>query len=243
MKKDTDKVKYITDFFKELVFKESTHEYFLNSNSVSISVSGIVHKFVIPFDIEGKSYSTAKKMCLSQEEIKEQWKKKAEDACTQGTKVHKFAEQYTFNRQHKPTDGYERAVVNFFKCLPEHIIPVAVEVKMYHKKYVFAGTCDTLLFNKITGNYILTDFKTNYDLFKNFARQKLLGCFSDLLENNFNKYQIQLSLYQLLFEQTGLKIEDRRIIHLKESGDFLIYKTEDYTERLQYYLENGYNRN
>ena len=64
-----------------------------------------------------------------------------------------------------------------------------------------------------------------------------------LLENNFNKYQIQLSLYQLLFEQTGLKIEDRRIIHLKESGDFLIYKTEDYTERLQYYLENGYNRN
>ena len=578
MNEDTDKVKYITDFFKELAFKESTHEYFLNSNSISISVSGIVHKFVIPFDIEGKSCSTAKKMCLSQEEVKEQWKKKAEDACTQGTKVHKFAEQYTFNRRYKPTNGYERAVTNFFKCLPEHIIPVAVEVKMYHKKYVFAGTCDTLLFNKTTGNYILTDYKglplstpiftnngwktmgtisikdkvydkegklcsiknissihnkkclkikfnngeeiisdfehrwevsransvwskdyvmttqeikefiddkkqngkyntginilkiknpkplynksiklpidpyvfgvwlgdghkidgkitqankkvwddierrgyklgkdvsqnnsgkaqtrtvfglaaqlrllglknnkhvpsiflqgseeqriellrgfmdadgyfnkkrkrfvitttknnqvefsvqllgslgikstvipclkycnnkeiqgwdicfytslnpflnrnedikvykkqnnqdyrniisveevntlptkcievdseshtylyghsfikthnTNYDLFKNFARQKLLGCFSDLLENNFNKYQIQLSLYQLLFEQTGLKIEDRRIIHLRESGDFLIYKTEDYTERLQYYLENEYNRN
>lgn len=113
MKKDTDKVKYITDFFKELVFKENSHEYFLNSNSVSISVSGIVHKFVTPFDTEGKSYTTAKKMCLSQEEVKEQWKKKAEDACIQGTKVHKFAEQYTFNRRYKPTDGYERAVTKF----------------------------------------------------------------------------------------------------------------------------------
>ena len=57
---------------------------------------------------------------------------------------------------------------------------------MYHKKYKFAGTCDTLLYNTHTGKYILTDYKTNEDLFKNFAGERLLHCFSDLLKNKQN---------------------------------------------------------
>ena len=234
----TPEVKYINHFFQGLEFDEPTHRYSLNGVSIPVSVSGIVNKFKKPFPFEEKSRKKALEEGVTQQEIKDRWTNKKNKACELGTRVHLFGEKYTFDRNIVAQDGYEEAIVKFWDCLPSHIVPVMVEVRMYHKKYRFAGTCDTLLYNTHTGKHILTDYKTNEDLFKNFAGERLLHCFSDLLKNDFNCYQIQLSLYQLLFEQTGLQIEDRRIIHLNPNGDFKLYQTEDYTDRLLYYLEN-----
>lgn len=238
-----EKIKHIDQFFEGLEFEESSHRYSLNNKPFSISVSGIVNKFVKPFDIYNKSLEIAEREGRCQEDILQEWEYKRNKACELGTNVHLFGEQYTFNKGLKPNNGYEKAIVKFFNVIPEWVIPAKVELKMYHKKYLFAGTCDTLLYNTRTENWIITDYKTNEDLLKNYGGQGLLGCFSDLLENNLNKYQIQLNLYQILFEQTGFKIEERRIIHLLPDGEFMNYKTEDYTDRLQYYLENDFNRN
>ena len=38
----------------------------------------------------------------------------------------------------------------------------------------------------------------------------MLERFSNLLENSFNKYQIQLSYYQILLEQTGIEVSSRK---------------------------------
>lgn len=232
------KIDYINNFFSGIEFDEPAHSYTFGGSTISISVSGIVNKFKKPFPFEEKSLKVALREGVSQQEIKDRWNEKKDKACELGTKVHLFGELYTFDRSLTPQDGYEEAIVKFFECLPPHIIPVMAEVRMYHKKYHFAGTCDTLLYNTQTDKYTLTDFKTNIDLFKSFAGERLLHCFSDLLKNNFNSYQIQLSLYQILFEQTGLKIEDRRIVHLLPDGEFKLYQTKDYTERLIDYLEN-----
>lgn len=61
--------------------------------------------------------------------------------------------------------------------------------------------------------------------------------FDHLLENDFNKYQIQLSLYQLMFEQTGIKISSRKLIWVKADGNFEVHETDDYTETLKEYLK------
>lgn len=230
---------FFQNFFKGLEFEEQSHRYSLGSKPLSLSVSGIVKKFVNPFDTAGKSLKKALEEGLIQAEILDRWEKKKNTACDFGTSVHLFGENYTFNRELKPSNGHEEAIVKFFSKLPPYIIPAMTELQMYHKDYLFAGTCDTLLFNSKTGNFILSDYKSNKELFKNFGGQKLLGCFSDLLENNFNKYQIQLSLYQILFEQTGYKIEERRVIHLLPDGEFYAYKAEDYTDRLKNYLEKN----
>ena len=109
---------------------------------------------------------------------------------------------------------------------------------MYHKKYLFPGTMDILLYNLITGEYIIADYKTNKDLFKNYNNQKMLGVFSNMLETPFSKYVIQLSLYQILLQQiSGIKISSRKIIWLKDDGDYVLYDAEDLTETLNKELE------
>lgn len=230
---------FIDYFFGGLTFEEEKHKYSLGGKPFSLSVSGIVSRFSKPFDSEGNSLRVAEREGVSQQEILDRWKKIADEACELGTDVHLFGENYTFDRTLKPSNGYEKAIVKLFEKIPPHIVPVKSELRMYHKEYLFAGTCDNLFFNTHTGKYLLTDFKTNKDLYKNFGGEKLLGVFDDLLDNSFNKYQIQLSLYQLLFEQTGYKVEERRLIHLLPNGEFIAYQTADYTDRLSSYLEKN----
>jgi hypothetical protein len=43
---------------------------------------------------------------------------------------------------------------------PEWIVPVGVEIKMYHKVFRLPGTADILLFTK-NQEYIIVDYKTN----------------------------------------------------------------------------------
>ena len=128
--------------------------------------------------------------------------------------------------------GQERAVIKFWNDLPEHVVPLILELQMYHKQYMYAGTADVPLYNKKTKTVIIADYKTNKDLFKNFRGKKLLHPFTDLLDNPFNKYQIQLSYYQLLFEQVGLNVSSRKIIWLKKDGEYEVFDTVDYTEKL-----------
>nr|DAK47305.1 MAG TPA: Exonuclease V [Caudoviricetes sp.] len=94
----------------------------------------------------------------------------------------------------------------------------------------------TFLFGK---NFCVTH-NTNQDLFKNYKGKRLLTPFDDLEDNPFNKYQLQLSLYQILFEQTGFKIENRALIWVKEDGTYEIYRTNDYRDRLIEHLNKNY---
>ena len=155
----TPEVKYINHFFQGLEFDELTHRYSLNGVSIPVSVSGIVGNFKKPFPFEEKSKKVALQEGVTQQEIKDRWTNKKNKACELGTRVHFFGEKYTFDRNIAAQNDYEEAIVKFWDCLPSHIVPVMVEVRMYHKKYRFAGTCDTLLYNTHTGKYILTDYK------------------------------------------------------------------------------------
>ena len=79
---------------------------------------------------------------------------------------------------------------------------------------------------------LIPTHNTNEDLFKNYKGKTLLEPFSNLLDSPFNKYQLQLSMYQLLFEQCGYEVESRRIIWLKPNGVYENFKTEDLTQEL-----------
>ena len=79
---------------------------------------------------------------------------------------------------------------------------------------------------------LIPTHNTNEDLFKNYKGKTLLAPFEDLLDSPYNKYQLQLSMYQLLFEQSGFEVESRRIIWLKPNGTYENFKTEDLTQKL-----------
>lgn len=230
--------KYILSFYEELKFDDEHHQYFVNEEKIKFSVSGLIKKFVVPFNTKVVSGIVANIRKVPQKVIIKEWNTKRDIACKRGTEIHLFGELYPFNKHLKPRNGYEKAVVKFWNDLPSYVIPVLVELQMYHKEYMFAGTADIVLYNTKTDTFIIGDYKTNEDLFKNYKGKKMLKPFEFLLDNPFNKYQLQLSFYQILFEQLNLKVSSRKIIWLLPNGEYKLYDTKDYTKILKNYLKN-----
>lgn len=229
----------ILNFFNALEFDEPNHIYSIKGKRINSSVSKIIKNFVKKVNFNDIAISIDKRDNLPLGTTSTLWDLNSKVSLAIGTKTHFFGEMYVFNRKLKPTSKYEEAVVKFWQDLPDHIVPVEMELKMYHKDYLFAGTGDILLYNKNTGQYIIGDYKTNKDLFKNHKEQKMLGIFSNLLDMPLNHYQLQLSFYQILFEQIGLNVEGRKIIWLKPNGNYEMYDTDDYTDILKEYLKNN----
>lgn len=231
--------KDILQFFKDLEFNEEQHKYSIKGNRIKVSVSGIIKNFVKPFDSKGISKRVAQRRGVSQKQVLKEWDTEKTKACKKGTEVHLFGELYPFNKKLKPRNKFEESIVKFWSDLPSTIIPVVMELQMYHKDYMYAGTADILLYNTVSKTFIIGDYKTNKDLFKNYKGKKMIGLFSNLLDNPYNKYQLQLSFYQILFEQLGLKVSSRKLIWLKPNGNYELYSTDDYTKVLKQYLKDN----
>lgn len=226
---------YIKGQFSDLEFEPEQHLYFVKGQPISISVSGKIKKYYEPFDSIGISIETYRaKGFSSPQEQRDSWKAYADERIEIGNKAHLFGELYAFNRGLRPQSNYDIAIMKFWNDLPDFIVPIMVECQMYHKVSLYAGTSDILLFNLKTQKFIIADYKTNGDIFKNFKGKTMLGPFSHLLDMPFSHYVIQLSYYQILIEQLGLEVSHRKIVYLKEDGNYDIYDTDDYTQVLKY---------
>jgi len=221
----------VKDFFKEIKFNEETHTYTKDKKRLT-PVSYVLKNFVEEFDSDKMSGLVAIKRGVSQSVILQEWEDNKNKACELGTKVHLFGEKYCRDRDLKPTNGYEEAIVKWYKTVPNFIEPLFLELQMFSDALGIAGTADMIFYNKNTGKFSIRDYKTNADLFKNYKGKKMLKPFDNLLDNPYNKYQLQLSLYQILFEQTGYEIESRALVWIKPNGTYEVYKTEDYTKQL-----------
>ena len=229
----------IIGFFKDLEFDEPKHIYSVKGKRIKSSVSKLVKLFVKKTNFNDIATSIDKRDGLPKGTTSLMWSLNSKVSLAIGTAAHYFGEMYSFNRNLKPSNGYERAMVKFWDDLPEHIIPVEMELKMYHKDYLFAGTGDILLYNTKTGYYIIGDYKTNKDLFKNHKEQRMTKEFSHLLDMPISHYQLQLSFYQILLEQVGVKVESRKIIWVKPTGEYDMYDMDDCTDTLKEYLKNN----
>ena len=226
MKEMQNKIK---EYFKELQFDAQKHSYEVRGKPLT-SVSKTIHKYVEKVDFDKIAGFIAKKRGITKAEVLAEWNAKKVASCQQGTSAHTFGENY--NGIQKPTNGFEEAIVKFWDNIPDYIEPFLFELQMFSETLGIAGTSDIILFNKKTGKFIIADYKTNEDLFKNYKGKTLLEPFNNLLDSPYNKYQLQLSMYQLLFEQCGFEVESRRIIWLKPNGVYENFKTEDLTQKL-----------
>lgn len=227
--------KYLKSNFEGLQFDEKSHKYFLSDKPLKDSVSSKLKQFYTPFNSDGISHFVALKRGVSKEVIQAEWKAIADESIGIGNRTHLFGELFTFNRNLRPSSGYEVAVMKFWNELPEHIVPVCVELQMYHFKELYPGTADIVLYNKKTGKFIIADYKTNKDLHKNYKKQKLLYPFNTMLDCPLSKYKLQLSYYQILLEQTGIEVEKRVLVWVKPSGDYELFMCDDYSEILKSY--------
>ncbi|TXG80946.1 MAG: hypothetical protein E6R13_07260 [Spirochaetes bacterium] len=223
----------IQEPFKELSFEEQKHKYYVKGQPLNKSVSALIGEFYEHFNVEEVAPYSAAKAGVTTEEILAQWAAINQESRDRGHRVHAFGEVYQVNRNLKPSCPQEEAIVKFWQNVPEHILPIAAELRMYHFKHLFAGTADIILFDTKTQSYIIADYKTNKDLFKNYKGKTMTGAFSHLLDMPINHYVIQLSYYQLLLEQVGVKVSQRIIIWLGLDGEYQLFNTDDVTDILK----------
>jgi len=223
--------------FSNLKFNEKKHEYYVDGRSLT-PVTNVAKKFSVEFDVEYHSRRIAERDGLTQDEVKKQWKEIGDNAADLGTNVHNFGERYVqavyFGEAISvvPENNKENAIIKYWKSLPMFLYPVSTELRMYSEKYGYAGTCDVLLFNSLTGKFIIDDYKTNEKLFDDY-NQTMHPPFDYLPNNNFNIYQLQLSLYRIMLEDMGYGIENTRIVWLKSDGSFEILQTNDFSKMLR----------
>ncbi len=225
--------KSIIDFYSGLTFDEETHKYFVKGVPIEKSVSTKLKDFCLPFNRDFLSKRVAYSRGITQEEVLAEWQAAADKAIKTGKEAHLFGELYPFNRDLRPQSQFEVAIMKFWNDLPPYIVPVVTELQMYHKEKLYAGTADLILYNMQSEKFIIGDYKTNKDLFKNHKNQKLTGRFSNFLDNPYNKYQLQLSYYQILLEQTGVQVSNRKLIWLLPDGNYNLYECQDLTQYLK----------
>lgn len=221
--------------FSGLSFDSQRHLYFWQGVRVPKSVSAKVEEHEYPFDERKWLPICAKRDNVTEHELRHKWQTTNKEACDLGTETHEFLERYS--GLESPTTAQQKAGIQFLKdTLVEHEI-VAKEIRMYSRKYNYAGTADLLLRHRTTGNLILADYKTNKDIFKTFGLLK--NPFQYLESHPYNKYQLQLSYYQIMLEEINCCISDRLLVYLKADGTYKTFNTVDFTTHLEDYLNKN----
>jgi len=136
-----------------------------------------------------------------------------------------------------PIHPKEEAVVKFFDELPRSYHLVLNEAKVYsgknpdesqNLKEQICGTFDMLYWYDGGGHpsgagFVIMDYKTNGKLYSDYNRKYnrvLLPPFSNIIEEDYGLYIIQLNLYALMLEDIGLPVIAKRIVWLQEDGTY-----------------------
>jgi len=235
----------ISDYFSKLQYDGFFHKYTCEGR-IMTSVSKIVKAFIAPVNWNVKAEGVAYRKNTTVTLVKKDWDYEREISIVKGHKTHSFGELLGPGCR-PPETNQERALLKFWSNVDkQRYIRVAREIRMYHKKLFFSGTCDFLLYDTWTNTFILGDYKTNKDLFKNYMGKKLLFPFDMLLDNPLSHYEIQLSLYEILIEQVQIPVSERWVIWLmndekcKEKrmpvGSYKVYKTPSHSSALLNWL-------
>lgn len=148
-----------------------------------------------------------------------------------------------------PTRPKEEAIIKFWDDKPDSYHFVLAETKIYSGinpnlpkfKQNYAGTFDLLFYYKnekddSKSGLVIFDYKTNADLENSFNRnynKMLYKPFDKMYNESLSLYTLQLSCYQIPLEDIGLKVLGRKLIHLKDDGNYNIVTLKDVTKDLR----------
>ena len=239
----------IAEKFNEINFIEESHQYFIGEDEYT-PVSDIIKEFEEEVDWDEKAAKYAMTYGGTKESVKRQWDINRLTASIAGTRTHEFGESYTWlmtghpelicqaNKPQYveeynvllPTYPKEESIVKFYNELPKNIVPVGAEF-ILSSKYIenarkICGTCDLLFYDTEKKGYIIGDWKTNASLQNGYKRKfniTMKEPFSNMVDDSFCHYVIQLNIYRRLLESIGLNIIGLKLIHLLPDGNYEQY--------------------
>ncbi len=226
--------------FKGLVFNDRFHSYRFQQDDLA-NVSTFVNKLTPPFDPEMATRTArskgAKGLPSNPDYYTQRWAFLRDEASNRGSRVHLFAEQYPILDE--PVDNLEHGVCNFYDYMEDMGYEVVLmELRMTDGQ--LAGTCDLLLRHKVTGKYVIADWKTNAkDITEVKHYHKPLEILSTVIGNDIGKYACQLNMYKYLLENKGIEIDALWVIHLNDMYDNLFKVIEVDTLDIKGNLQEG----
>ena len=156
---------------------------------------------------------------MSVQDILNDWEKRR----NRGTIVHKEIEEFLIseNNQIKTTNLDSKSIqgLKFLqeKCMSNADNFLFPEVKICAEELQLAGTIDLMIYNKKKNKIYLIDWKTNQKIKKTGYNKGIKPSTKLIDDCSFNRYTLQLSMYQYILEKFyTAHIDGLYIIHLKE---------------------------
>ena len=211
--------KTIIDKHQHIKLETESHTYTLSNSDIKFSsVTEFINTFFVPFDeikIANKLTQLKKYQHMSAQDILQDWKERRD----RGTIVHKEIEDYVMLKKPQNLDLKSKQGVKFLqeKCMPNEKNLLFAEVKICAETLSLAGTIDLMIYNKEKNKIYLIDWKTNVEIKKNGFKKGIKKPTDTIDDCSFNRYTLQLSMYQYILEKFyNATVDGLYIIHLKD---------------------------
>jgi hypothetical protein len=196
-----------------MLLDSENHVYRLNDTTYT-SVTTLVHLCFEPFDADKvlakmKITPQSQYYGMSKEEIKQVWKKSAEEAQQQGTRMHSVIERY-YKKEFIVEEEYQLPEIKQFMVFESShsLVPFQVEWRVYNTDVQLAGTIDFAALNS-DGTLDLYDWKRTKQINTVNTYNKYSQTIG-LPDTNYWHYTVQLNLYKYLIE----KNYDKKVNHM-----------------------------
>lgn len=218
--------------FGDFKFFPDDHHYEYKGQRVGISVTRLIEDYCNEFDAEAVAERVATKEGKTIQEVLDEWKQKNEWACKKGSACHEYAQSLWSNVKYfdkqwdgieyvKAVDKIQKQALNFRIDFDDRLEHLADEFVIGSDEYDIASAIDHLFINKLTGELVLVDYKTNIDIHKNekYAKDMKIPI-PHLKDFTLNHYYLQLSIYKFIVEKyTGLNVAEMFIVWFSENND------------------------
>ena len=219
--------------FKDFKFFEDGHYYEFKGKRVGISATTLIHEFCEEFDEQEMAKKVAIKNNQMVYEVLEEWHYKRDFACEKGTTCHEYAQSLWSGEEWNllPFDNSEEYLTavdkikiqadNFKKDFEDKLEHLFDEFVIGSEEFDIASAVDHLFYNKLTGELVLVDYKTNslmsgYN--KKPYKKKMKIPLNKYNDDALNHYYVQLSIYKYIIEKyTELKVDEMFIVYFSEN--------------------------
>lgn len=216
---------------KGFKFDEQAHKYLLDGTEL-LSTTKLIDRYKRPFEklyiskmVANKNFNSGKEYLTSDATVRAYWNAFGHRASSLGTSGHAFCEAYWLNPVDTiPLHEIERNAEKAMIALQKKYQILNMEQSRGNRKYLLGYTIDLEMRDKVTGEYVLGDFKfTSRFTSEQFKTAKgrnpeyLLQPFRDLKMRDIakDKGEIQLNIYRHLYEiDTAIPISYGLLIHI-----------------------------
>lgn len=195
-----------------IYFNEQNHTYKDNTGKRYRSVTELINKYKIPFN-KNIAYAVAKKENRSVEEVRAEWKAKADLSIIRGNYLHDTLDLLFRYPQLAKNSDLQHEYEQIQALIPKDY-KIHTERILANKEYNIAGTIDLIATKGKEA--IIIDYKTN-DLDKP-AYNNFKEPIQDLEETKLNTYMLQLNLYRFIVEQQGFKVSKMVIANWQQQN-------------------------